>query len=221
MNRYPAYTGSDPKLVTEREKEIDVWNTDSDHVLHILKNTIGDAKLIHVVGAETAAQAWKQLAEVKEPRGLTAIVNTMWKLYTTQCPETRSVTDHIAKLHGIMLDCQTLGESISDWTFTTIITKSLPLSWDLWVSAFWASQTIADKDQIQSSNVISRIFEEEQQRRIHKEQQDEVANLAQAHNRGKRTLPKSDSITCNNCKKLGHSAAQCYAKGGGSEGQGP
>src|SRR5260370_24023861 len=129
--------------------------------------------------------------------------------------------DQIAKLCRIMSDCQPCGELISDWTFATIITKSLPSSWDLWVSTFWASQTIADKDQIQSSNVISRIFEEEQQRRIHKEQQDEVANLAQAHNRGKRTLPKSDSITCNNCKKPGHSAAQCYAKGGGSEGQGP
>jgi len=198
-----------------------VWNTENEHVLHLLKNTIGDAKLIHVVGAETAAQAWKQLAEVKEPRGLTAIVNTTWKLYTTWCLETRSVTDHIAKLCGIISDCQTLGKSISDWTFTTIITKSLLLSWDLWVSAFWASQTIANKDRIQSSNVISWIFEEEQWHHIHKEQQDEVANLAQAHNHGKRTLPKSDSITCNNCKKLGHSAAQCYVKGGGSEGQGP
>jgi len=120
-----------------------------------------------------------------------------------------------------MLDCQTLGESISDWMFTTIITKSLLSSWDLWVSTFWASQTIANKDQIQSSNVISQIFKEEQWCHIHKEQQDKVANLAQAHNCGKRTLPKSDSITCNNCKKPGHSAAQCYAKGGGSEGQGP
>ncbi len=161
-----------------------MWNTENEHVLHLLENTIGDAELIHVVGAETAAQAWKQLAEVKEPRGLTTIVNTMWKLYTT-------------------------------------ITKSLLLSWDLWVSAFWASQTIANKDQIQSSNVISWIFKEEQWHCIHKEQQDEVANLAQAHNHGKRTLPKSDSITCNNCKKPGHSAAQCYVKGGGSEGQGP
>ena len=132
-----------------------MWNTENEHVLHLLKNTIGDAKLIHVVGAETAAQAWKQLAEVKEPRGLTIIVNTTWKLYTTQCPETGSVTDHIAKVRRIILDCQTLGESISDWTFATIITKSLLLSWDLWVSAFWASQTIANKDQIQSSNVIS------------------------------------------------------------------
>src|SRR5258708_23747772 len=110
-----------------------MWNTENEHALHLLKNTIGDAKLIHVVGAETAAQAWKQLAEVKEPRGLTAIVNTTWKLYTTRCLETGSVTDHIAKLHGIMSDCQTLGESISDWTFATIITKSLLLSWDLWV----------------------------------------------------------------------------------------
>src|SRR5258708_38589553 len=185
-----------------------MWNTENEHARHLLKNTIGDAELIHVVGAETAAQAWKQLAEVKEPRGLTAIVNTTWKLYTTQCPETRSVTDHIVKLRGIMSDCQTLGESISDWTFTTIITKSLPLSWDLWDSAFWASQTIADKDRIQSSNVISRIFEEEQQRRIHNEQQDEVANIAQVHNRGKIPLPKSNSTTSNNCKKPRHPAAQ-------------
>ncbi len=41
----------------KREREIDVWNTENEHALHHLENTIGDTELIHVVGAETAAQA--------------------------------------------------------------------------------------------------------------------------------------------------------------------
>src|SRR5260221_9895144 len=76
-----------------------MWNTENEHALHLLENTIGDAELIHVVGAETAAQAWKQLAEVKEPRGLTTIVNTTWKLRSEEhTSELQSHSDLVCRL---------------------------------------------------------------------------------------------------------------------------
>jgi hypothetical protein len=67
--------------------------------------------------------------------------------------------------------------------------------------------------------VISRMYEEDRHRCIH-QRTDETANLAKVQNRGKRTL-LPNPITCGNCNKPGHAAAQCYSKGGGMEGQGP
>jgi len=38
---------------------------------------------------------------------------------------------------------------------------------------------------------------------------------------GKKLNEKSSDVTCGNCKKPGHVDADCYAKGGGKEGQAP
>src|SRR5271169_5314140 len=98
--------------------------------------------------------------------------------------------------------------------------RSLPSSYKSFVDSFWGMQTSSDLKTIKSDKVITRILSEFRRRRSDKERDDwELANSAVV--RGKRTSKKRNpDIECLNCHKKGHSQAQCYAKGGGSEGQG-
>src|SRR5271154_4019935 len=99
--------------------------------------------------------------------------------------------------------------------------RSLPPSYKPFVDSFWGTQTSSDLKTIKSEDVITRILSEFRRRRSDKERDDwESANSAVGH--GKRTSKKRNpDIECSNCHKKGHSHAQCYAKGGGNEGQGP
>ena len=217
---FPKPTPEDPTAdstaIEKRKKEIIAWEDDDLRVQFILDLTISISEKTHTQGATTAAGAWFQLRQAKEPVGLTAIVDAIWQLYNTRCQEGQSIDTHIANLRTRLAEVTALGETIPDRMFAVILTKSLPSSWQSWAAPFWGSKSATDV--ISSGEVISRIYEEDRRRRIH--QTDETANLANVHNRGKRTLPPNP-ITCGNCNKPGHAAAQCYSKGGGMEGQGP
>lgn len=57
----------------------------------------------------------------------------------------------------------------------------------------------------------------------HKEKGNDVAFFAggAGNNRGGRNLKSNRDIECFNCHKKGHKKPDCWAKGGGKEGQGP
>jgi len=213
----PEASTANPSEIEKREKEITAWEDDDLRVQFILDLTISIPERTHTQGASTAAEAWFQLRQAKEPIGLTAVVDAIWQLYDTRCPEGQSIDAHIANLRTRLSEVTALGETIPDRMFAVILTKSLPSSWQSWAAPFWGSKSATDT--VTAAEVISRLYEEDRRRRIH-QRTDETANLAAVHNRGKRTLPPNP-ITCGNCKKPGHAAAQCYSKGGGMEGQGP
>jgi hypothetical protein len=217
---FPIPVPASPSAPTAAESiAIKEWTTEDKHAKHLLMSSIGPAKLVYLRGTKTAQGAWNQLVAIHEPKGTTAVLDIVWKLYSARCPEGYSVTEHITTLRGYLEDINTRGSNIPDGHFAMICAKSLPRSWDQWMSSFLAVQP--DLDKLISANVIHRIMEEDQRRKS-RDDVDEVANLA-AHNRGKRPIPTTGLICGNpNCKhKEGHSTAQCYAKGGGSEGKGP
>jgi hypothetical protein len=175
--KIPAPASPSAPTVTE-SKAITDWETEDLHARHLLQTALGDSELIHLQGATDAAEAWNQLKEIHEPKGLTAIVDAVWKLYDTRCHEGSSVTEHVTTLRSLLQEISTLGQIIPDSQFAMICTKSLPRSWDQWTSSFWAGQS--DITKIKSSEVISRIMEEDRRRKSRVDV-DKVANLA-AHN---------------------------------------
>ena len=211
----PADSTASASEIASKNAEIRTWNMEDLHAKHLLQTALGDGELIHLQGSQNAAEAWRQLKEIKEPKGLTAIVDAVWKLYDTRCPDGGSVTDHVTTLRSHLQEVSTLGERISDKQFAFILTKSLPRSWDVWTSSFWASKS--ETDEIKSSEIISRIMEEDRRRKS-RDTHDEVANMA-AQNRGKRANPNGKY--CTNCKRTNHTKEECFSKGGGKEGQGP
>jgi hypothetical protein len=98
-----------------------------------------------------------------------------------------------------------------------IIISSLPDSWDTFTSAYFGSKS--STSHITPGELISLILEEDNRRR-EKTGSSEVVNQARASNHSKRTSTATGP-PCANCKKAGHTKENCWAKGGGKEGQGP
>src|SRR5277367_3063863 len=127
-------------------------------------------------------------------------------------------------------DLASMGGSITDEDFTSIVLGSIPQSYDTYIAAITATSTLLDKT-LSPTNLIDAIRDEADRRTIknpksRKDEHDAAFSAGQSSGKGKKkggeSLKKSKKgVKCYNCKKFGHFAKDCYAEGGGAEGKGP
>ncbi|KAK0209435.1 hypothetical protein IW262DRAFT_1281621, partial [Armillaria fumosa] len=66
----------DPKKLTAEEmKGIQTWDETDRKAQTQIELTLSDSQMIHIAGANTAAEMWKQLKLVKEARGKLGILS--------------------------------------------------------------------------------------------------------------------------------------------------
>jgi hypothetical protein len=92
--------------------------------------------MIHIVGAQSASDMWKQLTLVKESRGKLGILATRRALYHSIAEEGFDLLEHISKLRKLQEELHLRGSLVSDEDFAMILILSLPESWDLYTSAY-------------------------------------------------------------------------------------
>jgi hypothetical protein len=116
-----------------------------------------------------------------------------------------------------------LGTSLSEQDFSATILGSLPKSYDQFISAVTATASVL-KQELNPDDLIQTIIDEYDRRSTRpgaKEKSADAAFFTGNNNRGKPGKRADKDIECFNCHKKGHKKADCWAKGGGKEGQGP
>ena len=175
---------------------------------------ISDAEMVHVIGASTAKAMWDQLCTVKEPKGRLGILATRRALYRATAEEGFNMGEHIAKLRCLQEELHIMGSTVSDEDFVMILITSLPDSWDTYTTSLLGSTSTNSKS-ITSQELVG-ILIDEARRRGEKDGTQGVAMQAKGSGKG-----SSGEKECYNCHKKGHLKKDCWAKGGGREGQGP
>ena len=173
--------------------------------------------MVHILGAKTASEMWKQLTLVKENRGKMGILMARKALYRYSGEEGVSVVDHIAKLREMQEELHLMGSLVSDEDFVDIILMSLPESWEGFLTSFMGSRT-DDAKTVSSHQLVALLLDEERRRTKRTGGSQDVVMVARGNE--KKNLSNSDK-ECYNCKKKGHISRDCWSKGGGKEGQGP
>jgi len=105
-----------------------------------------------------------------------------------------------------------MGKAISDDDYTDILLTSLPHSYDQSCTSI-SNSTRISRQPLTANDLEAMILAEFMQREI-KNQKSNTKDEAFAAD-----TPKSKK-QCSNCNKCGHLKADCWAKGGGKEGQG-
>src|ERR1700678_1134928 len=108
--------------------------------------------------------------------------------------------------------------------------SSLPASYRPTLQTITATERVnrlsgSQANAMKSDDLIAFIIEEAQHRVIIDERTKTAESALAARTKMARKSKRKDedepSITCDNCKKQGHTIDQCYSKGGGKEGQDP
>ena len=147
------------------------------------------------------------------------------RLQDTRCAENGNIRTHFDNIRTMREELSSLGAVISEEDFSAIILGSLPKTYDQFLSAVTATASVL-KQELQPEDLIQAIIDEYDRRSTRhgssREKTADAAFFASAGNNQGKTRRKSEKdIECFNCRKKGHKKADCWAKGGGKEGQGP
>src|SRR6266702_238326 len=196
------------------------WAIGKATVKQAIAASVPDSIFNRIKGSTHAKDAWDALRALFEGRVQMIVVDLCWQLQTLKCREEDNVCTHFETIANLHKQLAAMGKSIPDEEYASILLGSLPTAYDATTSAMSTTASLTNTD-LTPNTVIWLVTNEYNQRVLKngrsKEPQDE-ALAADASQKGK-GKPKKD-IECFNCKKCGHMKADCWAKGGGKEGQG-
>jgi hypothetical protein len=201
------------------------------------------------VRKETSTKkVWDAVVKHHHQKSQLIIVELHCELQNEKCDEKADVCAYLAKLQQMHNNLTLMGEVLPDDRFQAIILGSLPASYDTFLTAISsqlnpmpfpmglavmtvsgvtipAHEIIVSPPKISSNNLMEVVGQEADCCAIKsgnskKDENDVAFSASTSFKGGKRGGGKSN-IECYNCHKKGHMKADCWAKGGGKEGQGP
>src|SRR5271168_785894 len=203
---------------------------------HILLSTTSRRLGSKLKDLPTADSMWKVVNDDATSKSTLYLLDAEDQLSSMKLSDNEDSKTHLTELkyHFQLLQTRRdnlikIGSTLSESRFNIIIMSSLPDSYRPTLQTITASERVSklsggQTSSIKSEDLIAFIIEEAQHRVINDEQTKtaESALAARLKKAGKSEKNEDEpDVTCDNCKKPGHTKEQCYSKGGGSEGQGP
>jgi transposase InsO family protein len=212
---------------------VEEWDMRDRGVVDIIVSNTQDPDGVGIDASKTAKEIWAALTTHFEDKSEQLIYHADRKLRTHQFdPSVEEMEDHEANLRKLRKRFIDLGGKIEDTQFRQIVINSVPLDWksdmrnvpgttpdeafrhlhSIWFDKVDETQR-KDKEYQKAKALLASEIDQltlEKARSI-------VAAAAQSPSTASRRL-----CTNPNCpRKVGHTMANCWAKGGGAEGKGP
>src|SRR6202522_3225275 len=143
------------------------------------------------------------------------------RLQQEKCVEKGDVRAHFSKLRTMREDLASMGHPPSDDDMYAIALGSLPPSYDSYISAVSATSSVLGTT-ITADALMTTITDEYDRRLLNSKSGKKEDNVAfhshEGSSKGRKGGSKKD-VECFNCHKKGHYKADCWAEGGGKEGE--
>ena len=202
----------------DENKAIKDWKDGERKTRTRLELSIGNSEMVHISGAYTAKDIWRQLTMVKESKGRSGVIAVRRTLYKMDAKDDTDLVEHIGSLRQLQEELYNMGSIIADEDFAMILLSSLPENWDQFTSSYLGSKS-GDKTAVLTSHELIAIILDEERRQKRRTVEGEAA--MKAKQAAASSSKNKKDIECFNCRKKGHVKADCWAEGGGKEGQGP
>ena len=150
---------------TTASEEYREFQQSNAEVKHFIVSTIPDTLFIKTISCSTANDLWKVICAEHETKTKRFAVEMLRNLQNQRCSETDDVKQHFAKMLRLREELAVTGKVIDEADFTSILTNSLPPSYDTVISAAYSAAAAIDKE-ISTSQIIAVIQEEHSRRQI-------------------------------------------------------
>ena len=204
---------------------------------HVILSTTSTRLGVKIKSLKSAKEMWDVVVMDVTTKSTLYILDAEDQLSSMKLADNDDPKEHLSELkqhfqtmlqrHENLLK---MGSEISEMHFNTMIMSSLPESYRPTLQTITASKRVSTltsgdgstSKKMKSSDLIAFLIEEAQHRVINDERNKNSEQALAAKGEGKDKALSADSeITCHNCSNKGHKKADCWAKGGGKEGQGP
>ena len=157
--------GTEPLMAAQQESlddyavEMSKWQSEEAIIRQAIALTISDSLFLEVRKTDTALGMWEAVKGQRKKKSWMVTVDMQCKLQAEKCPESGDVKAHLYKLQVMREDLASMGGSIDDEDFTSIILGSIPQSYDTYIAAIMATSTLMDKT-LSPTNLIDAIQDE-------------------------------------------------------------
>jgi hypothetical protein len=194
------------------------WANGEATVKQAIAASVTDSIFNRIKGSTRAKSVWDALKQLFEGRTQMIVVDLRRQIQTLKCGEEDNVRIHFDTIANLREQLAAMGKSIPDDEYASILLGSLPTAYDATTSAMSTTASLTNTN-LTPDTVIRLITDEFDRRALKtgksKDSQDEALTADAGRKKSKK------DIECFNCKKRGHMRSDCWAKGGGKEGQGP
>jgi gag-polypeptide of LTR copia-type/Domain of unknown function (DUF4219) len=201
-------------IAAAEQQSIDEWRKKDRKACKEICLRVADEQLVYINHTIGAASIWTTLQAIFESKGAVGIVNLRRDFFRTFAEDGANMEEHMRKLCGIQQELNARGHYISDDDFSNTLLTSLPSSWSAFITA-----VNAGGGGITADVLIARILDEDRAQKAGTSRQ--TVLKAQQRHKPKRDDAGATKGKCRNCGKKGHYVKDCWAKGGGKEGQAP
>lgn len=233
----PALSATQLAAVEEYRKALKLWKQEEAIVKQQIAATIPDSLFLKIRSLPTVELIWTMLQDNFQNKSRMVSLDLKRRLQEERCGEKGDIRAHFAKLRLMREDLASMGYAPDDLEFYTILMGSLPASYDSFISVIDASHSTAVAAQYAANpnyiplppspeNFIQSVTDEYERRLLRSKSsgKKDAENVAFYSNDSEKSQKGSSGrrkdIECFNCKKKGHFKSDCWAKGGGKEGQG-
>jgi hypothetical protein len=220
---------SDAEKVLDKEwkKELKEWKQNEAVAKQQIASSIPDSLFMKIRAKGTAYEIWKDLENHFQNRSRMVSVDLRRRIQELRCAEKGDMLSHFATLRTMREDLAAMGQPLNEDDFYAIILGSLPTSYDPYISAVNATSSVLGKT-VSADDLMLTLTEEYERRTLRNKTGKKDDNAAFYSNDsgkeskgGSSSSSKKRNIECHNCHKKGHYKSECWAPGGGKEGQGP
>jgi transposase InsO family protein len=220
---------SDEEKVLDKEyqRELKEWRQSEAVAKQQIASSIPDSLFMKIRAKGTAYEIWKDLENHFQNRSRMVSVDLRRRIQDLRCAEKGDVVGHFATLRTMREDLAAMGQPLNENDFYAIILGSLPTSYDPYISAVNATSSVLGKT-ISADDLMLTVTEEYERRNLKNKtgkKDDNAAfysnDSAKGQKGGSNSNSKKKNVECHNCHKKGHYKSECWAPGGGKEGQGP
>ena len=102
---------SDPVKDGE-EAKVTTWEEGDSQAQTQLELTLSDAQMVHIAGAKSAEEMWKQLTLVKEAWGRLGMLSYRHSLYRTVADESTNIVVHMTTLRQLQEQLHLMGSLV-------------------------------------------------------------------------------------------------------------
>ena len=211
---------------TEYESALEKYREFTWHdaeITNAIMSTIPDTLMIKVINSPTASSQWKVICTEHESKTKRFAIEMLRNLHNQHCQETDDIRQHFAKMIKLREELATTGKIIDDADFTSIITNSLPPSYDVVISSAYAA-AIAIGQEINTSQLIAVVQEEYSRRQISSGNTHPTSTALfsnpQKQSSKRNDRKKKDICTNQKCRfRSNHEFKDCRSEGGPLYGQ--
>jgi gag-polypeptide of LTR copia-type len=193
----------------------DCWKRGESYVKQLITASIPQVIFNQIKGGTCTKDVWEALKKMYEEQSRTTQVELVRRFRNKRCGEKESICTHFQKISALWEQLIVLGKVINDEDYTDTLLALLPSSYDHEIASINASSKMGST-KLTPAMVIELFTDEYEwhtRNQNNKPNSQEEAFSADANKRWE--------LECFNCKKHSHIKADCWAPGGGKEGQRP